>query len=55
MFGKPLTTTNENNAKLIKEKEILNHIKRLIKEYGEDSIKDIAVVKEGKHIPLKLK
>ena len=55
IFGKPLTTTNENSAKLIKEKDILNHIKRLIKEYGGDSIKDIAVVKEGKRIPLKLK
>ena len=45
IFGKPLTTINPNNAKKIKENNVKNIIKALIKEYGEDNIKDIKPIK----------
>ena len=46
IYGKPLTTTNINSARSIKEHEIPQYIKRLIKEYGKDNIKDINIIKE---------
>lgn len=46
IYGKPLTTTNINSARSIKENEVPQYIKRLIKEYGKDNIKDVNVIKE---------
>lgn len=46
IYGKPLTTTNINSARAIKENEVPQYIKRLIKEYGKDNIKDVNVIKE---------
>ncbi len=47
VFGKPLTTTNINSAKLIKESEIPSILKSMIKEYGKESITDVKPIKEG--------
>lgn len=46
LFNKPLTTTNINNAKLIKESELKNVIKLLTKTYGVNNIKDFNPIKE---------
>ena len=46
IYGKPLTTTNINSARSIKENEVPQYIKRIIKEYGKDNIKDVNVIKE---------
>ena len=47
VFGKPLTTTNINSAKLIKESEIPSILKLMINEYGKESITDVKPIKEG--------
>lgn len=46
MYGKPVTTTNINSAKKIKEEESKNTIKLLIKEFGKDNVKDINIIKD---------
>lgn len=46
IYGKPLTTTNINCAKKIKEIHTKNVIKALIKEYGNNSIKDVNIIKD---------
>jgi hypothetical protein len=45
MYGKPLTTTNINSAKGIKENDIKNIIIKLYKEYGKDNVKDVNIIK----------
>lgn len=47
VFGKPLTTTNINSAKLIKESEVPSILKLIIKEYGKESITDVKPIKKG--------
>lgn len=46
IYGKPITTTNINNAKKIKETDVKNTINLLIKEIGKDNIKDINIIKD---------
>lgn len=46
IYGKPITTTNVNNAKKIKEADVKNTINLLIKEMGKDNIKDINIIKD---------
>ena len=46
IYGKPITTTNINSAKKIKEEEAKNTIKLLIKELGKDNVKDINIIKD---------
>ena len=46
IYGKPLTTTNINSAKKIKESYVKGVIKLLIKELGKDKITDINPIKE---------
>ena len=46
LYGKPLTTTNRNSAKHIKESDTKNTISLLIKEYGKNNITDINVIKD---------
>lgn len=46
MFGKPLTTTNKNSARMIKEKEIPGIWKLLIREYGKDNLRDLNIIKK---------
>ena len=46
MFGKPLTTTNKNSAKHLKESEVKNTVALLIKEYGKDNITDVNIIKD---------
>ena len=46
IYGKPITTTNINNAKKIKEINVKNTIELLIKEIGKDNIKDINIIKD---------
>ena len=46
IYGKPITTTNVNNAKKIKETDVKNTINLLIKEIGKDNIKDINIIKD---------
>lgn len=45
VFGKPLVTTNVNSAKLIKESEVPAIIKKIIMEYGKESITDVKPIK----------
>ena len=45
MFGKPLTTTNINSARGIKENEVKEYIRELYKEYGRDNVCDIKPIK----------
>jgi hypothetical protein len=47
IFGKPLITTNVNSAKLIKEGDVLAILKKMIMEYGKESITDVKPIKEG--------
>ena len=47
VFGKPVTTNNKNSARLIKEDDVPTIIKKLIIEYGKDSIRDIKPIKDG--------
>ena len=47
VFGKPLVTTNVNSAKLIKEGDVLAILKKMIMEYGKESITDVKPIKEG--------
>jgi len=46
MYGKPITTTNINSAKKIKETDVKNTVKLLIKELGKDNVKDINIIKD---------
>lgn len=41
IFGEALTTTNKNSAKKIKESEIPNIVKKLVKQFGKDNIDDV--------------
>jgi hypothetical protein len=47
VFGKPLVTTNVNSAKLIKEGDVSAILKKMIMEYGKESITDVKPIKEG--------
>jgi hypothetical protein len=47
IFGKPLITTNVNSAKLIKEGDVPAILKKMIMEYGKESITDVKPIKEG--------
>ena len=46
IYGKPLTTTNKNSARGIKENEVPQYIKKLYLEYGKDNVQDINIIKE---------
>ena len=46
LYGKPLTTTNKNSARHVKEHDIKNTISLLIKEYGKNSIADMNIIKD---------
>jgi len=46
IYGKPITTTNINSAKKIKETDVKNTVKILIKELGKDNVKDINIIKD---------
>ena len=41
IFVEALTTTNRNSAKKIKESDIPNIVKKLVKQFGKDNIDDI--------------
>lgn len=41
IFGEALTTTNRNSAKKIKESDVPNIVKKLVKQFGKDNIDDI--------------
>lgn len=45
IYGKPLTTTNINSARSVKENEVKQYIKKLYLEYGKDNIQDINIIK----------
>ena len=42
---KPLTTTNINSAKLIREEDVKPILLMLMKEYGKDNVKDVKTIK----------
>lgn len=46
IYGKPITTTNINSAKKLKETDVKNTVKLLIKELGKDNVKDINIIKD---------
>ena len=41
VFGSPVTTTNRNSARKLKENEVPAIVKLLIKEHGKDNVTDI--------------
>ena len=41
MFGSPVTTTNINSARKVKESEVSGIVKLLIQEHGKDNVTDI--------------
>lgn len=45
MYGKPLTTTNINSARGVKENEVPQYLKILYLEYGKNNIQDINIIK----------
>jgi hypothetical protein len=45
IYGKPLTTTNINSARGVKENEVPQYIKKLYLEYGKDNVQDINIIK----------
>jgi hypothetical protein len=46
LYGKPLTTTNKNSARHVKEPDIKGTIALLIKEYGKNNIADMNIIKD---------
>ena len=46
LSGKPLTTTNKNSARHVKESNIKSTIALLIKEYGKSNITDMNIIKD---------
>lgn len=46
IYGKPLTTTNKNSAREVKEKDIPGIWTLLLKEYGKENLKDMNVIKK---------
>lgn len=47
IFGTPLTTTNINSAKKLKESKVKDIIKLLKIKLGKDNVKDINIIKDG--------
>lgn len=45
IYGKPLTTTNINSARAVKENEVPQYIKKLYLEYGKENVQDITPIK----------
>lgn len=45
IYGKPLTTTNINSARGVKENEVPQYIKKLYLEYGKNNVQDINIIK----------
>ena len=43
--SKPLTTTNINSAKLIREEDVKPILLMLMKEYGKDNVKNVKTIK----------
>jgi hypothetical protein len=41
MFGSPVTTTNRNSARKVKESEVPGIVKLLIKEHGKNNVTDV--------------
>lgn len=46
LYGTPLTTTNVNSAKKVKESDAKGIIAQLIKEHGKSNVTDINLIKE---------
>lgn len=46
LYGKPLTTTNKNSARHVKESDIKSTIALLNQEYGKNNIYDINIIKD---------
>ena len=46
LYGTPLTTTNVNSAKKVKESDAKGIIAQLIKEHGKNNVTDINLIKE---------
>jgi hypothetical protein len=44
IYGKPVTTTNINSARKLKESAVPGIVKLLIKEHGKDNVKDINLI-----------
>ena len=41
VFGSPVTTTNRNNARKVRESEVPGIVKLLIKEHGKNNVTDV--------------
>ena len=46
VYGKPITTTNVNSAKKVKENTTKDIVNALIKEYGKNNIEDVNIIKD---------
>lgn len=47
IFGEVVTTTNKNSAKIIKESEIPDIVKKLILQHGKENVDDINPIENG--------
>jgi hypothetical protein len=47
LYGTPVTTTNKHSARKIKQTDVPNTIKLLIKEYGKNNVTDFNTIKDG--------
>ena len=46
VFGEVVTTVNQESARLIKENEVPEIVKKLIVKYGKENVKDVNLIKK---------
>ena len=46
VFGEVVTTVNQGSARLIKENEVPEIVKKLIVKYGKENVKDVNLIKK---------
>lgn len=46
VFGEVVTTVNQESARLIKENEVPEIIKKLIVKHGKENVKDVNIIKK---------
>ena len=49
VFGEVVTTVNQESARLIKENEVPEIVKKLIVKYGKENVKDVNLIKKDGH------
>jgi len=46
VFGEVVTTVNQDSARLIRENEVPEIVKKLIVKYGKENVKDVNIIKK---------